>query len=170
MPCSGRSIDHPGAAQETRHLGRTAPSRSETMATITGTAGNDTLAGAGGNDTLWGEGGNDSLEGGIGNDFMNGGAGNDSFVFRAMGTANADTVDDFATGTDKLVFDGTAFTALGASGNFIAGDGRFYAAAGATSGHDADDRIIYNTSTGQLFYDADGVNGVAPQLVATLRV
>src|SRR5439155_1716811 len=139
MLCSERSIDHPGAAQETRHLGRTAPSRSETMATITGTAGNDTLSGTSGDD---------SISGLAGNDFMNGGAGNDSFVFRAMGTANADTVDDFATGTDKLVFDGTAFTALGASGNFIAGDGRFYAAAGATAGHDGDDRIIYNTSTG----------------------
>jgi len=46
-------------------------------------------------------------------------------------------------------------TALGAA-YFVAGDGRFYAAAGATGGHDGDDRVIYNTSDRQLFYDADG--------------
>lgn len=68
------------------------------MATINGTAGNDTLTGTqqadliygfAGNDTLKGLGGNDSLtgglsndilDGGLGSDTLNGGAGNDTYV------------------------------------------------------------------------------------------
>jgi Ca2+-binding RTX toxin-like protein len=59
--------------------------------------------------------------------------------------------------------------ALGATGNFAAGDVRFFAGAGAGGGHDADDRVVYNTSTGQLYYDDDGSGAHAAQLVATLQ-
>jgi Ca2+-binding RTX toxin-like protein len=59
------------------------------------------------------------------------------------------------------------FTGLGAAGNFVAGDARFAAGAGFTSGRDASDRIIHNTSSGQLFYDADGSGAGAAQLIAT---
>jgi hypothetical protein len=77
-----------------------------------------------------------------------------------MGTANADRIADWASGSDKVALDDAAFTSIGAMGNFSAGGGRFWAAAGATAGHDANDRIVYNTSTGNLHYDA--------QLIATL--
>jgi Ca2+-binding RTX toxin-like protein len=59
------------------------------------------------------------------------------------------------------VFKGFAYT-----GTLHAED--FYAAAGATKAHDATDRLIYNTTTGVLYYDADGLGGVAAVQVALL--
>jgi Ca2+-binding RTX toxin-like protein len=135
-----------------------------------GAGGNDTINGGAGNDTIFGQGGDDVLNGGTGNDYMEGGdADRDTYVFDAApGVANADTIGGFASGTEHIVLDGTAFTNIGASGNFAAGDARFYAAAGATQGHDADDRIIFDTSSGRLYYDADGSGSGASQLFATL--
>jgi len=138
--------------------------------TLDGRGGDDSLVGQGGDDTLRGGNGNDWLEGGTGNDWMNAGAGADSFVFReAPGPGNADTMDDFASGSDTIALDNAAMTALGADGDFVSGDARFRAAAGATGGADANDRVIYNTSTGQLYYDADGSGAGAAQLLATLQ-
>ena len=34
--------------------------------------------------------------------------------------------------------------------------------------HDSNDRVLYNTSTGQLYYDADGSGSGAAQLIATI--
>jgi hypothetical protein len=59
-------------------------------------------------------------------------------------------------------------TAIGATG-FVAGDVRYWEAAGATSGHDANDRVVYNTTNGNLYYDADGSGAGAAQLIATLQ-
>jgi Ca2+-binding RTX toxin-like protein len=132
--------------------------------------GNDTVDGGAGSDTLYGVDGNDVLNGGAGFDYLIGGAGADSFVFnQAPGAANADRITDFASAADKLQLDHNVMAALGATGNFAASDARFFAAAGAASGHDADDRVVYNTSTGQLYYDDDGSGAHAAQLVLTLQ-
>ena len=136
---------------------------------LAGNSGNDSITGGGGNDTVFGDAGNDWLEGGAGNDSLSGGGGQDDIVFREFGAANADVVASFATAWDRIQLDVAAFSAIGASGRFAAGDVRFFAGAGATAGHDADDRIIYNTSTGQLFYDADGNGAGSAQLIATLQ-
>jgi Ca2+-binding RTX toxin-like protein len=122
-----------------------------------------------GDDTLMGGGGSDRLQGGSGSDMLLGGSGRDSFVFAEFGAANADRISDFSSGSDKLRLSDAAFTAIGAAGRFAAGDGRFYAAAGATAGHDMDDRVIYNTSTGGLYYDADGSGAGAAQLIAAFQ-
>ena len=66
------------------------------------------------------------------------------------------------------MLDGSVMSALGANGNFAAGDARFWSSALGTA-HDADDRIIFNTTTRQLFYDADGNGSGAAQLIATLQ-
>lgn len=134
-----------------------------------GGLGNDTLLGLAGSDSLNGADGNDRLDGGSSVDTLFGGAGGDSFVFTASaGSANADRISDFAAGTDQLLFENAVFTGLGVNADWAAGDGRFYAAAGATSAHDTSDRLVYNTTNGNLYYDADGAGGAAAQLVATL--
>src|SRR5712671_4289962 len=136
---------------------------------LQGGGGADTVVGGTGNDAVDGNDGNDWVEGGAGNDTLTGAGGTDSFVFREAGAANADVVTDFASNWDDLRLDAAGFAAIGAVGRFAAGDVRFFAGAGATGGHDADDRIVYDTTTGQLFYDPDG-NGAAPaQLIATLN-
>src|SRR5207244_1775227 len=80
----------------------------------------------------------------------------------------SDNVFNFTSGTDKVHLDASVMNALGASGNFSAGDARFYSAPGATSGHDADDRVVYDSTNGNLWYDADGSGAQAAQLVAHL--
>jgi Ca2+-binding RTX toxin-like protein len=127
---------------------------------LTGNAAAQTLTGQSGADTLWGAGGVDTLWGG-------GGA--DTFIFRETGTANADLVRDWASGSDKLALDDAAMGALGAAGNFSSGDARFAAGAGFSSGRDASDRVVFDTSTGRLYYDADGSGAGASQLIATVQ-
>src|SRR5687767_5634490 len=113
---------------------------------LTARAGSDTLAGAGGVDTLWG------------------GAGDDKFIFREAGTANADTIGDWTSGSDEIELDNAALAALGADGDFVAGDARFWASSTGAA-HDANDRVLFNSSTGSLYYDADGNGSGAAQLI-----
>ena len=121
--------------------------------TINSTAGGAMrFDGGAGNDSITGSTGNETLIGGTGQDTLTGSWGTDTFVMNAApGAANADVITDFASGQDKILLDTVVMGALGANGKFAPGDGRFYAAAGATAAHDADDRIVYNTTTGQLY-------------------
>jgi Ca2+-binding RTX toxin-like protein len=141
------------------------------MERVLGGNASDSLVGTSGGQNLSGRGGLDTLEGGAGNDTLWGGGGGEEnhFVFREAGSANADQIGDFIAGADDIDLDHNAFTAAGAVGQFGANDARFFAAAGASAGHDADDRFVYNTTTGQLFYDDDGSGAHAAQLVATLQ-
>ena len=145
--------------------------------TIIGNSGNNVLTGLGGADTLIGGGGNDKLLGNAGDDVLTGGSGTDTFVFNTGG--GVDSITDFVGGTDKIQLVQGLVNILG--GKAVLNEGSFYAADDATAGHDADDRLIYNTSTGDLYYDVDGsgarsavrfatldkVNGVAPELTFT---
>ena len=118
--------------------------------------------------TLNGLDGNDRLNGGLGNDTLAGGTGADSFVFSAAlsATANVDTVTDFLGGTDQLRLDDDVFTALLGQGALDAA--QFTAGAGLTAAADALQRIVYDTATGALYYDADGVGGAASVQFALL--
>ncbi|MGO4834610.1 calcium-binding protein, partial [Rhizobiaceae sp. 2RAB30] len=122
---------------------------------IFGNNGTNKLAGGGGNDALNGAGGNDALYGGTGNDTLTGGSGNDYFVFNTAlnSWSNVDRITDFNVAADTIQLDNAVMAALGATGTLAAG--KFWnSTAGAA--HDADDRIIYDTDSGMLFYDADG--------------
>jgi hypothetical protein len=70
---------------------------------IRGGAGADRLEGGDGVDTLIGGDGNDILIGGKGMDILTGGAGADWFVFLDE-TFGPDTITDFESGVDKIVF------------------------------------------------------------------
>ena len=158
---------------------------SDTADNFYGHGGNDTLTGEEGDDTLRGADGDDWLQGGFafatsgnptGNDVLVGGAGRDHFVFNdspnpfiAPPSATADRVLDFRSGTDELVFDDNVFPTVGPPGDYVAGDPRFYAAPGAAAGHDETDRIVYNTTTGEVYYDPDGSGEAAAQIIATLQ-
>jgi Ca2+-binding RTX toxin-like protein len=134
---------------------------------ITGNSGNNVLMGAAGNDTLSGGAGNDNLLGDTGKDSMTGGAGSDKFTFNTtLGPSNVDIITDFVHGTDKIVLDDDIFTKIGAPGTLLAG--AFRKGAGVTTAGDADDRIILNTTTGALYYDANGNAAGAAVQFATL--
>ena len=136
---------------------------------LTGTAYADLIFAAGGNDQISAGAGDDTIYGGLGNDTLCGGDGADLFVFdAALGATNKELISDFQSGTDKILLSLKVFKALGAVGNM--GDTQFWFGAGAVKGHDLDDRIIYNTTTGALYYDADGSKSGAPVQIAVIGV
>lgn len=131
---------------------------------IRGGIDNDTLFGDAGNDILYGEAGNDALYGGTGLDTLYGGAGSDRFVFdTTLGKSNIDTIKDFDVRYDTILLDDDVFRKVGAVGDLAAS-----AFVIGTQALDANDRIIYNKSTGALYYDADGSGSGAAVQFATL--
>ena len=116
---------------------------------ITGGKGADTLTGGDGTDTLIGGAGKDTLSGEYGSDY---------FVFNAAtGSGNIDTILDFSSEIDVIQLSKSIFKDFSAMGQLA--EDVFYSAAGAVKAHDASDRVIYNSATGYLYYDADG-NGI----------
>src|SRR3954453_15409849 len=95
------------------------------MATIQGTAGNDSLTGTQGDDSISGLagsdtinalGGNDTLDGGAGIDTLNGGLGNDTYIVTAgdvlsdsggIDTVVSDVAWTLATGFENLTMSGS---------------------------------------------------------------
>ena len=102
--------------------------------------------------------GEDRLNGGDGHDTLSGGAGNDQFRFSAaFGQSNfitesSDTITDFTHAADKIMLNSLTFSNLGfgpvanAAFKVISGGGVV----------DGSDRLLYNQTKGQLFYDRDG--------------
>jgi len=107
--------------------------------------------------TLTGTASNDVLQGGSGNDTMTGNGGNDLFVLQSSGGGH-DSIQDFLSGTDQIVVDiagqsltiGTS-TALAAA-NFHTGD----EAQSATWNGGTNNEFVYNATTHELWYSANG--------------
>nr|CUM62276.1 putative Thermitase [Planktothrix agardhii] len=130
---------------------------------LNGGTGNDNLIGGSGTDQLLGSDGNDSLSGDAGNDTLTGGLGADKFIYNtnAAFTTTAvgvDTITDFnISQTDQIVLDKTTFTSISsAAGTGFSVASEFAKvtsdALAATSAAD----IVYNTTTGGLFYNQNG--------------
>ena len=127
----------------------------------------DLMFGGAGADTLFGQAGDDMLQGGDGNDTLYGGTGSDQFIFNtAPGASNVDTIADFVSGTDKIVLENAIFTTL-AAGALSAGAFDIVGAAPAAS---AGTRVVYDPTSGALWYDADGTGATAAVQIAVVGV
>jgi Ca2+-binding RTX toxin-like protein len=134
-----------------------------------GDNGTNTLTGTAYADAITGNGGNDTLRGGLGHDELTGGGGANIFRFDTALNAlfNVDRITDFTpTSSDRIQLENSGtglFTALTRTGSlsstaFIRGD-TFTSTA---------QRIRYDSASGDLFYDADGIGGSTSILFATL--
>jgi Ca2+-binding RTX toxin-like protein len=144
---------------------------------VIGGSGNDEIVGdglanrfegGGGDDTFKGGSGKDTLIGGTGNDLLAGGDGADTFVFNTALSAstNVDRIGGVVHTSDVIQLDDAIFKKIG--GTLDAGE--FRAGAGIVAGGDANDRIIYDTTSGNLYFDIDGnkAGGKAAILFATI--
>jgi Ca2+-binding RTX toxin-like protein len=125
---------------------------------------NQDLRGGAGIDILVTGAGADILAGGAGNDLLSGGGGADTFVFDSApdGGGNIDTILDFkANGdADHLLLSQQVFGSLFATDGSL--DATQFAQVGDGSGGsvtlDAAVHVIYDSQTGNLYYDADGAD------------
>jgi VCBS repeat-containing protein len=113
---------------------------------------------------IYGNAGANVLNGRAGSDYLLGLGGADTFAFTsALGSDNIDHIGDFLAVDDTIALDDAVFTglALGAlnANAFVLG----------TAAGDADDRIIYDSATGALYYDADGNGADAAVQFASLQ-
>jgi trimeric autotransporter adhesin len=122
------------------------------------------LTGNSSGNTVRGNNGNNIINGGDGRDDLVGLGGQDQFLFNtALNAAtNLDRILDFNVADDTILMDDAAFTTFTPGGlaaaSFVIG----------TAAQDANDRIIYNSATGALFYDSDGTGAAAAIQFATL--
>ncbi len=122
---------------------------------LTGNELDNTLLGGAGDDTLNGGGGDDKLKGGVGVDI---------FQFDTPLVAGTfTTITDFTHGADKIALGASVYTEAGSIGSLDSS--AFFTGTGA---HDADDRIIYNSTNGALMYDPDGTGAQAATKFAAL--
>ncbi len=168
----GRDIEHGilgAAAGPARLTGNGSADRltgNSQANSLDGGRGDDYLDGGAGADTLIGGRGDDTLVGGAGSDTLNGGKGADFFVFDSL--SGTDELQDFSHKQgDRLVFDDAVFAGLGPQGSGV-NAAAFVSGAGLTAGQDADDRLVFDSAAGNLYYDADGSGAEGAVLLAHL--
>jgi Ca2+-binding RTX toxin-like protein len=140
-----------GAGQEVERLRAHA---GMTGLALGGNAFDNTIAGGDGDDTLSGGAGNDRLVGDLGNDIFR-------FDSRFIGVTNVDTVADLNAADDVIQLDHTYFAGL-ALGQLGASAFALDSATGTAA------QIVYDTSTGALFYDSNGADAGGATRFATM--
>lgn len=132
----------------------------------TGNASNNVLTGNSGNNKLSGGLGNDTLNGELGNDTLTGGAGSNVFLFKTKLSANnIDKITDFVVSDDTIYLENAIFSKLTKTG--ILNVANFKIGVAAT---DNNDYLIYDKTSGALFYDKDGNGENAAVQFATLSL
>jgi Ca2+-binding RTX toxin-like protein len=129
-----------------------------------GTAAINLTGNANGN-VLRGNNGNNTLNGREGRDDLTGLGGQDQFLFNTPLSAatNVDRVTDFNVADDVILLEQAIFSSSLGLGNISAGEFVI-----GTAAQDANDRMIYDSNSGALFYDNDGVGGNAQVQFAEL--
>lgn len=138
-----------------------------TTSTIVGSANADTIHGLDGvTETIDAGAGNDTVYVSTGADQITLGAGSDTLVFSKLVTgADAPRIADYSVADDSIQLSKAAFAALGPVGALSAAE--FEAAAGGLATA-ASTRIVYDTATGDLSYDADGSGAGTAVVIAHL--
>ncbi len=141
---------------------------------LTGSARGDDFIGSDFNDRIFGGGGGDKAYGGAGNDLLNGGKsrdylygddGADIFFFNvAPGGDNRDRIGDFRPVDDTIRLENSVYKGLPTG---ALASGRFKDI--GTGTQDSNDRILYNSNDGRLYFDGDGLGGSGPKLIAILE-
>jgi len=142
----------------------------DTYVSIEGLAGRrvgDDLRGDAKANIIFGYQGTDTLTGRAGNDTLIGGSEGDVFVFDSTLNAktNVDLIKDFSGADDIIALNFAIFKAPSTGG--VLKTSAFQANLSGQA-EDGTDRIIYETDTGKLFYDADGIGGADGVLFAIL--
>lgn len=137
---------------------------------LTGGRGANALSGGAGQDTLNGGAGADTLSGGAGADRLTGGSEADVFRFDvAPVSRDFDIITDFQGGLDKIFLSRAAFAGLAGVADGLLPSGMFISGSGFTTARDADDRLIYDTKTGIIYFDPDGAGGAGSVAIAALQ-
>lgn len=111
---------------------------------------------------ITGNAGNNVLSGGLGLDILAGGAGRDAFLFdTALSAGNVDRITDFSVVSDTVWLESDVFAGLGAG--TLSSD----AFGIGSSAQSTLQRVVYDSQSGGLFYDADGSgNGASVQFAS----
>jgi uncharacterized delta-60 repeat protein len=132
---------------------------------INGGYGNDWLVGAAGDDTLFGDDGLDTLIGGFGKDLFVAYSPNNTL------TAQADKIDDFEVGIDKISLSKAAFGALQSlKGTGFSATTDFDIVTGIEAVGQSNAVIVYNTADNSLTYKLFGTMAIFARLDGVVTV
>ena len=129
----------------------------------------NTLVGNNADNVLDGAAGNDWLNGGKGNDLLKGGNGADTFVFSTAlnSLKNFDQIKDFSQAEgDRIALSLEIFSDFSGKGRIT--EDAFLSSPSATRAVKDGQFLIYNESTGVLYYDPEGPDGSGPIKIAQL--